>query len=232
MSNEDRPATSVTDAIRSRHSCRAFLSRPVALDVVRGLLDTARYAPSGGNLQPWQVHVLMGEGLQRFRRLMAPKIQAAPQGGPSEYAVYPPALKEPYRTRRFQVGESMFALVGIRREDKRARIEQFARNYDFFGAPVALFFLVDRIMGAPQWSDVGMLMQNIMLLARERGLETCPQEAWSVWHREVTEFLGTGPELMLFCGMALGYGDYAAPINRLRAERASVDEFATFRINA
>jgi nitroreductase len=174
----------------------------------------------------------MGAALQRFRNLMAPKIKAAPQGGSSEYAVYPPNLKEPYRTRRFQVGESMFGLIGIRREDKAARIEQFAHNYDFFGAPVGLFFLVDRLMGAPQWSDIGMYMQNIMLLARERGLETCPQEAWSAWHREVSEFLGSGPELMLFCGMALGYGDYAAPINRLRAERATVDEFATLRVDS
>ena len=232
MSYGTEPAPSVTAAILSRHSCRAFLPHPVELEALRDLLDTARYAPSGGNLQPWQVHVLMGEALQRFRTLMAPKVKVAPQGGSSEYAVYPPNLKEPYRTRRYRVGESMFGLIGIRREDKAARLEQFARNYDFFGAPVALFFLVDRSMGAPQWSDIGMLMQNIMLLARERGLQTCPQEAWSAWHREVTDFLGTGPELMLFCGMALGYGDQAAAINRLRAERAQLDEFATFRINA
>ena len=160
--------------------------------------------------------------------MLAPLVQAAPLGGGAEYHVYPKNLQEPYRSRRFKVGEDMFGLIGVKRDDKQGRVRQFARNYDFFGAPVGMFFFVDRSMGPPQWSDIGMFMQNLMLVARERGLESCAQEAWSAWHNEVAEFLGVGPELMLFCGMAVGYGDQDAPINRLRAERVAVEEFASF----
>jgi nitroreductase len=221
-------ASTVSEAVLSRHSCRAFTDQRVDLDVVRKLIETARFAPSGGNLQPWFVHVLSGASLARFREMMAPKVEASPLGGPSEYHVYPPNVKEPYRSRRFKVGEDMYGHIGIKREDKAGRIRQFAHNYDFFGAPVGMFFLTDRTMGPPQWSDLGMFIQSLMLLAREQGLETCPQEAWSAWYKEVTDFLGVGPEIMLFCGLALGYGDYSAPINRLRAERAALEEFASF----
>ena len=218
----------VTEAILSRHSCRAFTNQPVEPSTIRQLLETARFAPSGGNLQPWTVHVLTGESMLKFRAQLTPKFLAAPFGGTAEYNVYPPQLKEPYRSYRYKCGEDLYGHIGVTREDKPARYRQFARNYDFFGAPVGMFFFLDRIMGAPQWSDLGMFMQNIMLLARERGLETCAQEAWAVWHREVAEFLGVSPDLMLFCGMSLGYGDYSAPINRLRTERTLLEEFATF----
>jgi nitroreductase len=221
-------AATVTDAILSRRSCRAFSNRPVARETVQTLLETARYAPSGGNLQPWIVHVLSGESLARFRAMMAPMVAANPLGGEAQYAVYPPNLRDPYRSRRFKVGEDLYHQLGIQRADRAARIRQFAQNFDFFGAPVGLFFFVDRTMGPPQWSDVGMFMQNIMLLAREQGLHTCPQEAWSVWHREISAFLDVAPDLTLFCGMALGFGDGAAAVNAFRAERAPVEEFATW----
>ena len=221
-------AATVSDAVLSRRSCRSYVKRPVAVGTVRQLIEAARYAPSGGNLQPSIVHVLAGEALARFRAVMAQKVRTTPLGGVPEYNVYPPNLKEPYRTRRFKVGEDMYRHLGVSREDRDARVRQFARNYDFFGAPIGMFFFLDRSMGPPQWSDLGMFIQTLMLLARERGLETCAQEAWSAWHKEVTEFLGVSPELMLFCGLALGYADYAAPINRLRAERITLDEFAQF----
>jgi nitroreductase len=221
-------AASVSEAVLSRHSCRAYADRPVDSATIRKLITTARYAPSGGNLQPWFVHVLSDDSLVRFRAMMATKVEATPLGGTSEYHVYPPNLKEPYRTRRFKVGEDMYGHIGVKREDRTMRVRQFARNYDFFGAPVGMFFLIDRSMGSPQWSDLGMFIQTLMLLAREQGLETCPQEAWSAWPKEVMEFLGAGPELMLFCGLALGYGDYSAPINRLRSDRAVLEEFAQF----
>lgn len=218
---------SVTDAIRTRHSCRAFTAQPVEESVLRQLLETARYSPSGGNLQPWVVHVLLGDSMKAFRATMAPKVAVAPLGGSAEYSVYPANLAEPYRTRRFQVGEDLYAKIGVAREDKAGRVRQFSRNYDFFGAPAAMFFLVDRQMGPPQWADIGMLLQSLMLLAREYGLDTCPQEAWASWHGEVTQFLGTPPELMLFCGLAVGHAD-RAPINELRTRRVPVEEFATF----
>jgi nitroreductase len=196
--------------------------------LVRDLLEIARFAPSGGNLQPWIVHVLSGASLAAFRAFLAPQLEATPMGEQPEYPVYPPELKEPYRSRRRQCGEDLYGLVGVARDDRAGKLRQFARNYDFFGAPVGMFFFLDRSMGSAQWSDIGMFMQNLMLLARERGLSTCPQEAWAVWHKQVGEFLSVEPPLMLFCGLALGYADVNAPINRLRTERAEVDAFATF----
>jgi len=221
-------AVNVHDAVLSRHSCRSFTQRPVGTATLRELLDTARFAPSGGNLQPWMVHVLTGDSMLRFRAQLTPKLQADPLAGAAEYNVYPPQMKEPYRSRRQKSGEDMYGHISVRREDTAARRRQFACNFDFFGAPAAMFFFVDRSMGSPQWSDLGMFIQSIMLLARERGLETCAQESWAIWHKEVTEFFSVEPALMLFCGMAIGFGDYDAPINRLRTERAAVDEFAVF----
>jgi nitroreductase len=221
-------AVNVRDALLSRHSCRSFTQRPVEAATLRELLDTARFAPSGGNLQPWMVHVLSGESMLRFRARLTPRLRADPLAGTAEYHVYPPQLKEPYRSRRHKSGEDMYGHIGVQRKDSTARRRQFACNFDFFGAPAAMFFFVDRSMGSAQWSDLGMFIQSIMLLARERGLETCAQESWAIWHKEVTEFFNVEPALMLFCGMAIGFGDYAAPINRLRTERARVDEFAVF----
>ncbi len=218
----------VTDAILSRMSCRAFLDTPVSEGVLREILEIARQAPSGGNLQPWGVHVLAGERLREFVALIRGKLPTQPQGEGAEYHVYPPNLKEPYRSRRFKCGEDLYATLSIAREEKPRRLAQFARNYEFFGAPAAMFFVIDRIMGADQWADVGMFMQNVMLLARERGLHTCPQESWASWHRSVAEFIRLPPELMLFCGLAIGYRDESAPVNRLRTDRAPLEEFATF----
>jgi nitroreductase len=192
------------------------------------MLETAKQAPSGGNLQPWQVHVLTGAPLQDFLGLVRQKLRDLPHGEGTEYPVYPPNLKEPYRSRRFKCGEDLYATICVPREDKPRRLAQFARNYELFGAPALLFFAIDRQMGVDQWADVGMFMQNIMLLAREHGLHTCAQESWASWHRTVAEFIGLSSELMLFCGVALGFRDDAAPINRLRTDRASLEEFATF----
>jgi nitroreductase len=219
----------VSSAIDSRMSCRAFLPTPVPRAVIVSILETAKRAPSGGNLQPWLVRVLTGAPLEAFLAIIRAKLSAQPTGEGTEYDVYPPNLHEPYRSRRFKCGEDMYATVGIAREHKLARLQQFARNYEFFGAPVALFFSIDRRMGQDQWADVGMFMQNIMLLAREHGLHTCPQEAWAVWHQTVSEFLGLPPEQMLFCGMALGHRDESAPINSLRTDRAPLEEFAVLR---
>ena len=219
----------VADAIETRMSCRAFKNTPVPEASVRAILETARRAPSGGNLQPWHVHVLTGAPLAELIAIIRARLRTDPRGDGSEYDIYPPDLCEPYRSRRFKCGEDLYATINVTREDKFARLLQFARNYEFFGAPVGLFFFIDRRMGRPQWSDLGMFMQSIMLLAREHGLDTCAQEAWSVWYRTVSEFLHVPPELMLFCGMALGFRDEGAPINQLRTDRAELEEFATLR---
>lgn len=216
----------VTDAVASRMSCRAFLPTPVSEATVRAILDAARQAPSGGNLQPWRVYALAGEPLKELLSLVRASMRTHPRGEGAEYEIYPTALWEPYRARRFKCGEDMYATIGVSREDKLARLLQFARNYEFFGAPVGLFFCLDRRMGPPQWSDLGMYMQTVMLLAREHGLHTCAQEAWSAWYRTVGEFLHLPPELMLFSGMALGYRDESAPINTLKTDRAPLEEIA------
>ena len=219
----------VSEAILSRMSCRAFLDTPVPARTVRELLEMARHSPSGGNLQPWHVFAIAGEPLQQLRAIIREKLPTHPRGEGSQYNVYPPDLTEPYRSRRFKCGEDLYGTIGVTRADRAARLTQFARNYDFYGAPTALFFAIDRQMGSPQWCDVGMFMQCIMLLARERGLHTCAQESWSVWHRVVAEFFAFPGELMLFCAMSIGYRDESAPINRLHTDRAGLEEFATFR---
>jgi len=219
----------VSEALATRMSCRAFLPTPVPESTVREILDAARQTPSGGNLQPWQVCALTGHPLRDLLARVKSKVPLHPRGEPPEYDIYPPALWEPYRSRRFKCGEDLYATIGVKREDKLGRLLQFARNYEFFGAPVGLLFFLDRRLGPPQWSDIGMYMQSVMLLAREHGLDTCAQEAWSVWHRTVGEFLRLPPELLLFAGMALGYRDESAPVNRLRTDRAPLDEFAELR---
>jgi nitroreductase len=219
----------VSEAIRSRLSVRAFLDKPVPGTVLRGVLGLAARAPSGGNLQPWRLYVLTGEALREFRALMRERLAHDPAPDPPEYEIYPEKLWEPYRTQRFRVGEAMYELAGIPREDKPGRLRWFANNYDFFGAPVGLFCLIDRRMGPPQWSDLGMYLQSVMLLLREQGLASCPQECWSRYNRVVRDFLGSPAELMLFCGMAIGYADPAAAVNELVSERMALDDFASFR---
>ena len=145
-----------------------------------------------------------------------------------EYDIYPKALTEPYRTNRFTVGEQMYALLGIPREDKPARLTQFARNGDFFGAPAALFCFVDRQMGPPQWSDLGMFLQTFMLLAVERGLATCAQEYWSVRHQAIASFVDAPDDEMLFCGVSIGHADPEAPVNALRTDRMPLEQWARF----
>lgn len=217
------------EAIDSRMSCRAFLDTPVPEATLRAILEAARRAPSGGNLQPWLVHALTGEPLAKFLATIRDQLATHPEGEGTEYPVYPPDLHEPYRSRRFQCGEDLYATIGIARSDKPGRLQQFARNYESFGAPIVLFFVVDRRMGIDQWADIGMFMQTVMLLAREHGLHTCPQEAWANWHKSVSAVLELPAEQMLFCGMALGFRDDSAPINQLRTARATVDEFAVLK---
>lgn len=219
----------VSDAINTRLTARAFLDKPVDGALVRQILETAKRAPSGGNLQPWRVWVLGGEEMVRFKAMMKEKLSANPRGEGTEYNIYPPELKEPYKSRRFKVGEDMYATIGVSRDDKFGRLLQFSRNFEFFGAPCAMFFAIDRQMQQGQWADLGMFMQSIMLLAREHGLHTAAQEAWAIWHKTLGEYLDIPPELMLFCGMAVGYIDPAAPINSLRSEREPLEAFVKFK---
>jgi nitroreductase len=222
----------VSEALATRKSIRAFKPDPVPRETVEEILTLASRAPSGGNLQPWRVYVLLDAARDELVRRVAEKRRETPMGEPPEYPIYPPNLAEPYRTRRFAIGEAMYALLRIPREDKMARLNNFARNWTFFGAPVGLIFAIDRAMGQDQWADVGMFMQSVMLLARERGLHTCPQEAWASWHKLIREYLAVPDNEMIFCGMAIGHADETAPVNALVSERAALEEFAVVRTRA
>ena len=217
----------VTDAVAARRSVRGFLDRPVETDVLKDILTRAARAATGGNLQPWHIDLVTGSAMAEFKAMMMAKLLSGEMEEPA-YAIYPPGLTAPYRDRRFAIGEAMYAEIGIAREDKAARRAWFARNFEFFGAPAAIFCTVDRQMGPPQWSDLGMFLQTFMLLAVEAGLATCPQECWAMYPETVTGFLGTPPERMLFCGVAIGHEDTAVAANRLRAGRADVEEWAVF----
>ncbi len=219
----------VSQAVSSRHSVRAYLDTPVPGETIRRVLAAAARAPSGGNVQPWHIDVVAGEPLARLKALMAQRAAETPAGETLEYDIYPSNLWSPYRERRFKVGEDMYARLGIPRENKEARRRWMAQNYQCFGAPLALFCSIDRRMGAPQWCDLGMYLQTVMLLARAEGLDTCPQEAWSLYPQTLGRFLELPQERILFCGMSIGTADPGAPVNALRAERAALEEFTRFR---
>ena len=217
----------VYEAVTSRRSVRGFTDQPVSRDMLERVLNAAAWAPSGSNIQPWHLYVVTGETLTSLKKAATERVAAGEPWDEREYVMYPPALHSPYRERRAAFGRERYSALGVAREDWEARARAAIANWDCFGAPAALFCYVDRELGLPQWSDLGMYLQTVMLLAREHGLHTCPQEAWAVWHGLVSEFLSLPPELMLFCGLSLGYRDESAPINTLRTERAPLSECAT-----
>jgi nitroreductase len=214
--------------LKSRMSIRVFQDKPVDEATVRDLLDTARWAPSGGNLQPWKVIVVAGPARDAVVELAKRRLLENPAGEAGVHPIYPEKLHEPYRTRRFKIGEDMYALLGIPREDRNARLQWLARNYQFFGAPVGLFFAIDRAMGHGQWAHLGMFMQSFALAAEERGLSTCMQESWGMLRDSLHAHFKLPDHEIIYCGMALGYADREAKVNQLRSDRVPVDEFAVF----
>lgn len=215
----------VTEALKARISIRAFKSDPVPEALVREIIDVARYAPSGGNLQPWKVIAVAGAE----RDAVVAVAKANLPGVEDDRPVYPANLWEPYRTRRFKVGEDMYALLGIGRENKPARLMHLAQNFEFFGAPVGLFFIIDRNMGHGQWAHLGMFMQSVALAAIERGVSSCMQEAWARMRAPLHKHFALAENDMVYCGMALGYADMTKPVNTLRSDRAPLDEIAIFK---
>jgi nitroreductase len=215
----------VSEAVERRISVRAYKDQPVPGAVVAEILQRAARAPSGGNLQPWRVYALAGAPLDA----LVADVSKNPMGEPMEYDVYPPNLWDPFRTRRFENGEQLYASISVPREDKAARLRWFARNAEFFGAPVGIFFCLDRKLGPPQWADLGMYMQTVMLLAVERGLDTCAQEFWARYPLTVARHCGLPDDHMVFSGMALGYRDEAHPINAWRSTRDPVDTWCELK---
>jgi|TARA_B100000700_G_scaffold93382_1_gene105424 nitroreductase len=214
----------VSEAVDSRKSIRAFLDKAVDDSLIKELLEKTSRSASGGNLQPWQIYVINGDTMNSFHKFQSEWTEPETPA----YAIYPENLKEPYKTSRYEVADDMYSLLGIAREDKEERFKQVLKNYEFFGAPAAFFCFVDRQMGRPQWSDLGMFLQTFMLLAREAGLDTCPQEAWAMKQESVTAFVEAPDELMLFCGMAIGYQDESEKVNELRTSRRPVEDWAVF----
>jgi nitroreductase len=214
----------VSDAVLNRISVRSFIDTPVSSSLIKDLLTKSSRAASGGNLQPWKIFVINNSAMKDFldfqNNWIDPEIPA--------YDIYPSKLKEPYRTSRYELGEQMYKLLGIERENKEARIAQVMKNFKFFGAPCAFFCFIDRQMGPPQWSDLGMFLQTFMLLAKEAGLDTCAQEAWSMKHDSVSKFVKADDTDILFCGMAIGYRDDTALVNSLKSERRPLKEWAKF----
>jgi nitroreductase len=233
MSDQPDPAAqrAVDAAITSRRSIRAFLPTPIPESTIRAILDVAARAPSGTNLQPWKVHVLTGAARERLsERVMAayddPEQRALHA---EEYDYYPREWVSPYIDRRRKIGWDLYGLLGIGKTDKGRMHAQHGRNYAFFDAPVGLIFTIDRVLAQGSWLDYGMFLQNIMIAARGRGLDTCPQAAFTQFHRVIAEALGLDDaKEMVVCGMALGHADPDAIANRLTTVRATVDEFTRF----
>lgn len=228
ISNEQQRA--VDAAITSRRSIRAYLETPVAREDIEAILEVAARAPSGTNTQPWKVHVLTGAAKARLsdRILAAYADPAQNREHVEEYAYYPREWVSPFVDRRRKVGWDLYALLGLTRDNKTGMAAQHGRNYRFFDAPVGMIFTIDRVMEQGSWLDYGMFLQNIMVAARGRGLDTCPQAAFTQFHRIISDELGLPENEMIVCGMALGFVDLDKVENTLVTEREPVSSFARF----
>lgn len=220
----------VDAAITSRRSIRAFLPTPVAREDIEAILSVASRAPSGSNTQPWKVYVLTGEIRQRLSQRILDTYLDPQQVAQhkEEYDYYPREWVSPYVDRRRKVGWDLYALLGLTRDNKAGMQAQHGRNYAFFDAPVGLIFTIDRVMEQGSWLDYGMFLQSVMVAARARGLDTCPQAAFTQFHRVIADVLQIPEGEQLVCGMALGYADWSKVENTLATERAPLSEFARF----
>ncbi|KFL33158.1 MULTISPECIES: nitroreductase [unclassified Sulfurospirillum] len=219
----------VSEALKARKSTRAFLPKEVSPTLIKAILEDAKHAPSGVNMQPWHVHVVSGE---KKRTLETKVIEAFERGDKEvmDYAYYPSSWEEPYKSRRKETGLLMYATLGIAKEDKPRQIEQWKLNYRAFDAPVVLYFFIDKSLEKGSYLDYGMFLQSVMLSATEKGLATCPQAALAEFPSIVKRELGITENLLLLCGMALGYEDKEALINRYRTPRMSLEAFVTFHV--
>ncbi|MCO5398636.1 nitroreductase [Ralstonia soli] len=220
----------VDRAITSRRSIRAFLPTPVAREAIEAILDVARRAPSGSNTQPWKVYVLTGESKARLSESVLaaydhPEVDSLHR---EEYPYYPRTWVDPYQSRRRKVGWDLYSLLGIGRADKARMHAQHARNFRFFDAPVGIIFTIDRVMEQGSWLDYGMFLEAVMVGARARGIDTCPQAAFTQFHRIIGEHLGLSADEMVVCGMSMGYANPDAVENTLITERAPVSDFTRF----
>ena len=218
----------LADAVKRRTSVRAYLDAPVDRQTVEAVFEAARWAPSGNNLQPWKAIAVAGAERDAVCGLAKRAMAAGRLDADDGYPVRPDPLPPPYADRRARLGTQMYALLGIARDDDAARRRWAEANLEFFGAPVGVFFVIDRIMGHGQWASLGMFMQSVVLAATSFGLGTCLQEAWAPLRRLLHGHFGLDGREVVYCGMALGWPDRCAPINRFRPDRAAVGDFARF----
>lgn len=220
----------VDEAITSRRSIRAFLPTPVPREDIEAILNVAARAPSGSNTQPWKVYVLTGSMRDRLAHAINDVWHDPSQLSQhkEEYDYYPREWVSPYVDRRRKVGWDLYALLGLTRDNKVGMHAQHGRNFAFFDAPVGLIFTIDRVMEQGSWLDYGMFLQNIMVAARGRGLDTCPQAAFTQFHKIIADVIGLPDSEQLVCGMALGFADTSKIENTLVTERAALADFATF----
>jgi len=224
--NTDKSA-SVTDALNTRITCRDFLDTPVPEDMLTRILTTALRSPSGGNLQPWKLHVMTGETLAKFKATCVERMMAGKQEKPT-HPPYPSPLWEPQRSWRYKLGEDMYALLGIEKENKMGRLTWLAQNGKFFEAPVGIIVTGDKRLDQPQYMDIGIFLQSLMLLAREEGLHTAPQGWWRNWSSVPADLLDIPDEEEVLVGMGIGYGNPEHKVNELYADRAELGEVAKF----
>ena len=214
----------VSDAVSLRASIRAFTNQEVDSDLIKEILQKSSRSASGGNLQPWRIYVINKKMMDNFLTFQK---EWTKEETPA-YEIYPKKLKEPYRNSRYELGEQMYKILNIAREDKAGRFEQVLKNFNFFGAPVGMFCFIDKQMGLPQWSDLGMFLQTFMLLAVDNNLDTCAQESWSLKQNCVKTYLDISDDCILFCGMAIGHANIDDKVNELNTPRRPIDEWATF----
>lgn len=215
------------DAIRQRFSARAYLPRPVGRAIVESVLDTARWAPSGVNIQPWKVTVVTGEAKEKLSEVLL----AAKKSGVKEepdYQYYPAKWEEPYASRRKESGLALYRALGIGKDDHEKRMEAWLSNYSFFGAPVGLLFFIDKRLERGSWLDLGMFMQNVMVSAKAHGLDTCPQASFAEFPSTIRKTLEVPETFALACGMAMGYADMTAVVNSYRTKKEPVESFMTW----
>jgi len=220
-------AFTVSEAITQRKSVREFQDKAVPKALIEEILSLAMATSSGSNLQPWKIHVVTGEVKDRLTQTVNERIMEAPMGEGGDIPIYPEKLLEPWRKRRGECGEVVYETLGIAREDKMGRMMQVLKNFSFFGAPVGLILTMDRSLSKAQIIDIGLILQNIQLLAVERGLATCAQASWTMWPKTIREVLDIDESEMVMVGLALGYADDQAPVNHAKQSRADLAEAVT-----
>ncbi len=214
----------INEAVATRRSIRQFTGKPIERTTLERVLTKAQRSPSGGNTQPWYAVCVTGDELKRISNAIKVKVPTAPLGESPEYDIYPKGLEGRHEEQRRAVGKAMFDALGLSREDSVGRMAQMAKNWDSFDAPVQLFTYTKKYMGPPQWSDMGMWLQSIMLLLREEGLDSCAQEIWAMYGATMRELLNIPEDCIFFCGMAIGYRDPDAQVNNFEVPRASIDD--------